>query len=168
MCGAVKAEQGENEDTRESGAVILSPELNIAAMRDIARSAAASGAVVYGKLPVMYTVRCMLRGEGGAADCSGGGFGGYAGAKRGNAACRGNFVDRTGAGFFVLGAKDCTNTVYNSVPVWMADREDVLRQSGISVYDFIFSDESADEVERVIRAYRAGEGAGARSVRRIK
>lgn len=42
LCGAVKAEQGENEDTRESGAVILSPELNIAAMRDIARSAAAS------------------------------------------------------------------------------------------------------------------------------
>ena len=168
LCGAGKAEQGENEDTSESGAVILSPELNIAAMRDIARSAAASGAVVYGKLPVMYTVRCMLRGEGGVADCAGGGFGGYAGAKRGNAACRGNFVDRTGAGFFVLGAKDCTNTVYNSVPVWMADREGVLRQSGISVYDFIFSDESAEEVERVIRAYRAGEGAGARSVRRIK
>ena len=140
------------------GFVTLSPELPAAAMRDISARVGGALAVVYGKLPVMYTVRCMLR------DCGKcrGGPGGVTGELRESEACRAYLADRTGARFFVLGGRDCANTIYNSVPTWTADRP----VAGCGGY-FVFTDESAGEVARVIAAYESGE-APKGAVRRVK
>lgn len=145
------------------GVVTLSPELNPSAMLDISRAVAMTGAVVYGKLPVMYTVRCMIRGK----DCPNHGFGGQCGRIRETSACRAVFTDRTGARFPVIGGRDCANVVYNSVPLWMADRGDVLRRTGVAVEVFVFADEDRAAVDRVIRGYRCGESP-AGGVRRVK
>lgn len=150
------------QSATEGGACVLSPELTAAAMGDISRAAAMTGCVVYGKIPVMYTVRCMLR-QGG---CKGGG-GGQTVELRSTSPCGRYFTDRIGTSFFVRGGVDCANTVYNSVPVWMADRGEVLQKIGAPVHFYIFSDESEREVDRVIGAYAAGDPPS-RDVRRIK
>ena len=105
-------------------------------------------AVVYGKLPVMYTVRCMIRG---CVPCRGG-KGGFTPDLRESEACRAYLSDRTGAKFFVLGTRDCANTIYNSVPTWTADRP----IEGCRAF-FVFSDERAEDVARVIEAFKGGQ-----------
>lgn len=130
----------------EDGVVTLSPELGAAALRHVSRFADGAAAVVYGKLPVMYTVRCMIRGEA----CRGG-PGGMTGTLRDSAPCRAYLTDRTGARFFVLGTRECANEIYNSVPTWTADRP----VEGCREH-FVFSDESADAVVQVIEAYKRG------------
>lgn len=137
------------------GTVTLSPELGAAALRHISRATGGAAAVVYGKLPVMYTVRCMIR----SANCRGG-HGGMTGAVRSGEPCRAYLRDRTGAQFFVLGTRDCANEIYNSVPTWTADRP----LAGCREH-FVFSDESAEQVLAVIEAYR-NESAPRHRVRR--
>jgi hypothetical protein len=44
--------------------------------------------------------------------------------------------------------------VFNSVPVYMADKEDLLRKSGIYDRHFIFTTESKEEVLSVIKAHK--------------
>ena len=44
--------------------------------------------------------------------------------------------------------------VLNSVPIYMADKEDLLRKSGIYDRHFIFTTESKEEVVSVIKAYK--------------
>ena len=136
----------------------VSPELPAAAARDISAAVGGAACVVYGKLPVMYTARCMIRECG---KCKGG-AGGVTGDLRESDACRAYLADRTGARFFVLGGRDCANTVYNSVPTWTADRP-VAGCGG----HFVFSDESADEAAEVIAAYERGD-APKGAVRRVR
>ena len=115
-------------------------------------------AVAYGKLPVMYTVRCMIRE---CVRCRGG-AGGATSVLRSTDPCRAYFTDRTGAGFFALGTGDCANTVYNSVPTWTADRP----IEGCGEF-FVFSDETAKEVSEIIASYENGEAPKGK-VRRVK
>lgn len=139
----------------DKGSVTLSPELGTAALCALSREEDGA-AVVYGKLPVMYTVKCMIRGEA----CRGG-CGGMTGTLRDSAQCRAYLRDRTGAQFFALGTRDCANEIYNSVPTWAADRP----LEGCREH-FVFSDESASQVAGVIEAYRLGRPPRTR-VRRI-
>ena len=131
-----------------SGFITVSPELPAAAMRDISAAVGGAVCVAYGKLPVMYTARCMIRECG---KCRGG-PGGVTGALRESEACRAYLADRTGARFFVVGGRDCANTIYNSVPTWTADRP----VAGCAEC-FIFTDESVDEVSAIIASYERGE-----------
>ena len=140
------------------GTLTASPELPAAAMRSVSREIGGAFAAVYGKLPVMFTVRCMIRGHGGCR----GGAGGVTGALRESAACRAYIADRTGARFFVLGGRDCSNAISNSVPTWTADRP----IDGCASY-FIFTDEDAPSVDAVIAAYERGD-APPGNVRRVK
>ena len=81
-------------------------------------------------------------------------------------------TDRKGARFPVLREGAHRNVVYNSVPTYMADRADSLREYGIRHRHFIFSVEKAEAVDRVIRAYReeaaSADVFGKETVRRIK
>ena len=143
--------------------ITLSPELGSAALRDIARTAhGALSAVAYGKLPLMHTVRCMMHDP---LRCRRG-SGGFSGKIRPGEACREYITDRKSVKFFVVGNRDCTNTVFNSVPVWTADNPSAIRGRGIAEH-FVFTDESADRVRGVIGAYRTGRAPDF-PVRRIK
>ncbi len=120
--------------------VILSPELMLAQMRDI--GCGVKGALVYGRLPLMTFARRL-----------GGG----------TTALR----DRAGAMFPVLpdGARDI---LYNSVPVYMADKAEALDAAGIALSLYNFTTESRSEVSHVIDAYRRGLPPPGSNIRRIR
>lgn len=121
----------------------LSPELKRGQMRDIS-SPVPCGAAVYGRLPLMLTVRCAIS-DGDCKKC------------HKESICASSLTDRHGVRFPVYGMADCTNVIYNSVPVYMADKKEELLKTGISVYHFIFTDESPEECDRIINAYKNGE-----------
>ena len=156
--------------------VTVSPEAPCALCRDIAGE---SSVIVYGRLPLMHTERCIM--SDGGASCPFGGAGGraypYRKKKTGSAAgkscggilCSGALTDRTGSEFPVTGLRDCSNVIYNSVPIYMADRMTELESCRASRFHFIFTDEDRQESASVIERYRSGAAPDdAGSVRRIK
>ena len=59
----------------------------------------------------------------------------------------GTITDRTGARFFVHG-----DILYNSVPIFMADKLKEVEKAGITHGRLIFTTESAEEVRQIIKA----------------
>ncbi len=125
-------------------AVCLSPELSLPQMRDL-QSPVPKGAVVYGRLPLMLTVRCAM--SDGRSDCGHG---------SGCGRCGGTLYDRKGAAFPVTGTDRCENIIWNSVPIYMADRMDSVRGTGITRMHFLFTTEDSGECDRIIWAYETG------------
>ncbi len=132
--------------------VTLSPEATAAQMRDIA-ARAPSAAIVYGRVPLMTTGRCIIHAAAG-----------------GRCACGRDPVwltDRRGARFPMWGLRSCGTVIYNSVPVYMADKEDELQKIGLCARHFIFTDEDGAAVDAVIDAYKRGTPPRG-DIRRIK
>ena len=118
--------------------VLLSPELTLPQMRDIG---GATGACVYGRLPLMITEKCVspeLDAKGGCDSCKQG---------------RATLVDRRGVSFPVLRTFEHRSLIFNSVPLYMADKSELLDRNGIAMQHFIFTTESSREVDDVIEAY---------------
>ena len=134
--------------------ITLAPEMRLAKIRD-ASCPVKAGAVVYGRLPLMLCVRCAI--SDGGKNCG----------RKKEAICRGDVSDRYRIAFPVFGLPDCTNVIYNSVPLYMADRMADVRAAGVSVMHFIFTDETPDEVDRVIRAYKNGTPSDKKNIRRM-
>ncbi len=109
--------------------VVLSPELNLAQARDFK----GYSMVVYGKLPLMTTHKCILKDTVGCDKC-----GGY-------------MTDRQGVKFFARGIYGHRNVIYNSVPIYMADKPSDINDFS---YHFIFSDETKNECYEIIEAYK--------------
>ncbi len=131
--------------------VCVSGELRCAQIRDIASDAEKS-MIVYGRLPLMTMYRCAI--SDGGAKCKLGGSG-FAGG-RCDSYCRSAILDRRGVEFSIISLPDCTNIIYNSVPIYMADKKSDLVKCGCDRWHFVFSTESADEVDRIIEAYEKG------------
>lgn len=129
---------------KESGFenVILSPELSLAQMNSMKGSIA----VVYGKIPVMTTHKCVIKDTAGCEKC------------------KTYLVDRTNASFFVEGIFGHRNVIYNSVPIYMADKMDALKSFS---HHFIFTNENRDECVKIINAYKNGYASDGK-IRRIK
>ena len=116
--------------------VILSPELSVPQMRDIGGR---SYAVVYGRLPLMVTEKCVSRE---ISDCR---------------TCESDRViltDRRGVHFPVLREWQHRSLIVNSVVLYMADRLSLLDSCGVTAHHYIFTDETPDEVRGVIDAYQ--------------
>ncbi len=128
---------------------VLSPELTLPRLRDIGGN---SSTIVYGRLPLMLTEKCIGKELGGCDDCQNG---------------RLYLTDRKGIKFPVLRRPSHRSLVLNSLPVYMADKMSVLRQSKISSHHFIFTDETKKQAENVINAYK-NNIPPAFEVRRIK
>lgn len=128
--------------------VTLSPELTVPQMRDIAAECE-KRVIVYGRLPLMTMFRCAI--SDGGKNCKLGGSG-FAGG-RSESACKSSIKDRRGVEFPILSLPDCTNVIYNSVPLYMADKKNDLMRTGADAWHFIFSDESPEEVDRIIECY---------------
>ena len=142
--------------------VTLSPEVTLGGLRGLAGSGMPGGAVVYGRIPLMLTERCVLHSKtrGNKNDkktilpC--GGLGGRmpgSGVHCGGSAdnpcrCTGVLTDRLGSRFPVL-AKDGVSVICNSQPLWMADRMDTLPP--LTHREFLFTIETAEEIRQVIR-----------------
>lgn len=143
--------------------VCISPEVPTGLLKDINIP---SSVIVYGKIPLMHTQRCML--SDGGKGCPFGGGGGRkerdalkapsekGGIRCDGRLCLGKMKDRTGSAFPVIGQPDCTNVIFNSVPIYMADRKDFLSSLSADRLHFMFADETRDACEKVITAYREG------------
>ncbi|MBQ8331995.1 MAG: U32 family peptidase [Clostridia bacterium] len=128
---------------------ILSPELTLAQLRDIGGR---SGAVVYGRIPLMVTEKCVGRELGDCATCKSG---------------KARLVDRRGISFPILREWEHRSLILNSVPVYMADRQAELARMGILHQHFIFTTETEKQIEQILLAYQNGTPP-ASDVRRIK
>ena len=129
---------------------VLSPELTGAQIRDIRSENKA--VIVYGRLPLMTLYRCAI--SDGGKNCTRGGEGMCRG--EGNSLCKSEIKDRKGISFPIISLPDCTNIIYNSVPVYMADKKDELDRMGITHRHFIFSTETKEECAEIIRRYEKG------------
>ena len=122
--------------------IILSPELTLPQINDLKRNSI----IVYGKIPVMTTHKCVLKDTVGCEKC------------------KGYIQDRQKASFFVEGIFGHRNIIYNSVPIYMADRMEKLKDFS---HHFIFTSESKRECYDIIEAYKNGASTN-KSIKRIK
>ena len=122
--------------------VILSPELTLPQINDLR----GNSVIAYGKIPVMTTHKCVLKDTVGCEKC------------------KGYIQDRQNASFYVEGIFGHRNVIYNSVPIYMADRMDKLKDFS---HHFIFTNEAKKESYEIIEAYKKGIPTN-KSVKRIK
>ena len=127
------------------GACELSFELDLGEARRL-DGGLAKGILAYGYLPLMALRNCPIQ------------------AAKGCRACRGyeNLIDRKGVAFTVdCGAHDGrrreVSDLYNSVPLWLADRPEELR--GFDFITLYFTRETPGVCERVAAAYAGEPGA---------
>ena len=116
--------------------VMISPELTLPQMRDVG---GASVACVYGRIPLMVTEKCVGKEIADCRTCESG---------------RAVLTDRRGARFPVLREFQHRSVIFNSVPVYMADKLDVVERHGLVMQHSIFTVESAAEVDKIITAYQ--------------
>jgi putative protease len=123
--------------------LVISPELSLPQLRDFGGYMV----IAYGKLPMLTTHKCVLKGN---VSCQ---------------ECRGYLTDRQGARLYVKGdSAHHRNIIYNSVPIYMADKLDELSKHSLH---FIFSDETKEECYEIIEAYKKKK-APSGSFKRIK
>ena len=121
----------------------ISPELGLGAASDIC-SRIPAGYTVYGRLPLMILQSCIIKNAVGCKTCTdsrGGGDGFF------------RLRDRTGAEFPVRGSEHRT-IVYNSVPVYMADKQALLPPCAFRVWRFTC--ESGNECDEITDMYESG------------
>jgi putative protease len=119
--------------------VIASAEMSLAQLRDLG---GARGAIVYGRIPLMTLEKCAIKalyGKDACDICS-----------RGQA----KMVDRRGVSFPIIRELPHRNIVLNSLPTCMSDKQDELDRANILDRHFIFTVESADEVDRVVECFK--------------
>jgi putative protease len=117
---------------------ILSPELTMPQSRDIQGG---SRVIVYGRIPLMVTEKCIGKEIGNCEECKSGEL---------------KLTDRRRVDFPVLKEWKHRSLIVNSVPIWMADRQTDLTKFGLTLQHFIFTTESRRQVADTIRAYRKG------------
>ncbi|MGN0691151.1 MAG: DUF3656 domain-containing protein, partial [Oscillospiraceae bacterium] len=95
--------------------------------------------IVYGNIPVMLTRNCPVRQ---AAGCK---------------SCTGRITDRTGRSFPVSCDKKRREyaEVFNCDTLYMADRLNEI--NGADCFDYLFTDESADDIKRIMARCRSGK-----------
>ncbi len=108
--------------------VMISPEEN---PKNLSFAGCAEEYIVYGRIPLMQTENCIIRNTG-AACCDD---------------CEGILTDRTKAEFPIKREYRHRNIIYNSVPIYLADKINELRKSGVGLYTLLFTDEYRDEKE---------------------
>ena len=117
--------------------IILSPEMKLGGVRDIHEN---KSVIVYGKIPVMITEKCVIGECGGCKSCKEG--------------APYYLHDRTGASFAAFGMDGHRSIIYNSVPTYMADVPEQLARIGVYSPHFIFSDEDGEKIREIILAYK--------------
>ncbi len=116
----------------------LSPELNLKELRQIiAHVDGPTEVLAYGRIPLMVMENCVIKS---AHHCTKG-AGNYA------------LLDRMGEQFPLV-CEGCRNVLYNSVPLYMADKMEDLLSLNAAVLRLSFTTEDYDECRHVIAAYR--------------
>lgn len=111
--------------------IIASPELTLPQLRDLSLPP-----IIYGRVPLMTLEKCVIRDLYSCEECK----------KREFFELR----DRKGISFPLSRAFEHRNIMYNSVPVFMADKKDELIKYRIVGAHYIFTDESAQFAEAML------------------
>lgn len=138
----------ETLDNYSFSSLMLSPETEGTFARS---SRCALEYIVYGRTPLMYTRVCILRSQG---RCGG------------EPPCRGALSDRSGARFPFIGAPNHTNTIYNSLPGYRADRASELKKHGVGLLTLLFTNETERDIKHILSLASAGKKADFEYTRR--
>lgn len=132
---AMLAKLGVNE-------ICASPELTLSQIQHL-ESPLPLEVIVYGRLTLMTVRNCLRKSACGKCDCRDEFF----------------FIrDRKNMLFPVMSDKtSCTNAIYNSVPVYMGDRMDEVSRCAAKHHRFIFTTETADEINGIVKMYEKRE-----------
>lgn len=123
--------------------VCLSPELTLQQMQGMNCSLPAE-VLVYGKVALMTVKNCLVKSSLGKCGCKENEF--Y------------YLRDRKNIAFPVECYKgECINVIYNSAPVYMADRLKEVARIGASYYRFDFTDETPGEICQILNQYESGK-----------
>jgi len=119
--------------------VCLSPELNVRQIKAF-DDYTEKEIIVYGRIPLMTVQNCVIRSANGTCRCDDGFY---------------ILKDRKGAEFPLLPDKSrCINTVYNSKPVYMADKLSEIPKDGVTSFKFIFTVETEEEIKKIAYNYK--------------
>ena len=129
---ACNAETKHFLDSLGAECVVASVELTPRQLKDVGGSA-----VVYGRIPLMITEKCFMKDNFGCDKCG-----------------KASLVDRKGMKFPMMREYEHRNIIFNSVSTYMGDKMNELPRDVTS--HFIFSTESARDIERVIDAFKKG------------
>lgn len=114
--------------------VILSPELSEKATAGIG-----GRAIVYGRIPLMLTERCFIGENFGCSRCQ-----------------DASITDRRGTAFPMIREWKHRNLILNSHPTYIADIIGKYRARASFSEHYLFSVESAADIERIVRSYEVG------------
>lgn len=119
--------------------ITISPELNFHEIREaVENSNAYAEAIAYGRIPLMICRNCPLKAAG---------------------ECQKNtkpvyIKDRKNQEFPILCGDGCTSQILNSKPVFIADRIDEIKKSGINCLKLMFTVENSQECDTIINIYQ--------------
>lgn len=116
----------------------ISPELNLRQIKAL-DSAVYKEVIVYGRIALMTVQNCVVKSVTGKCGCKDDAY----------------FLrDRKGVAFpLYTDKKRCINTIYNSLPVYMADKIDDIADC-MNAFKFVFTTESPDDIARVYSDYK--------------
>ena len=128
--------------TLELTSATVSFEATMPQIRDMSK-AVKTELIAYGRLPLMVTEQCLIRGRTGECACKTLG-------NRHNT----KLVDKTGAEFPVIkDGKSCRSVLLNGKKLSWLDRQDDLNKLGIWAMRLYFTTESSREVDRILGEY---------------
>ena len=116
----------------------LSFEMTLPQIRDTSKPVACE-ILAYGRLPLMVTENCLIRGRSGECSC-------HLGITR--------LKDKTGADFPVIKDGDsCRSVLLNGKKLYWLDRQEDLRKLGLWATRLYFTTENPNEVDGVLSSY---------------
>ena len=117
----------------------LSFEMTLSQIRDVSKAVPCE-LLVYGRMPLMVTENCLIRGKTGQCSCH------LSGTK---------LTDKTGADFPVIrDGNSCRSVVLNGKKLSWLDRQKDLNRLGLWAIRLYFTTENPREVDQVLHSYR--------------
>jgi len=119
----------------------LSIEMTLPQIRDVSKASECE-LIVYGRLPLMVTENCLIKGRTGSCTC-------HLGAVK--------LKDKTGAEFPVMkDGNSCRSVLLNGKKLYWLDRQNDLSRLGIWANRLCFTTENPREVDQVLTSYLNG------------
>ncbi len=116
----------------------LSFEMTLPQIRDVSKAVPCE-LLVYGRLPLMLTENCLIRGRTGQCTCHNG---------------PAKLTDKTGAEFPIIKDGDsCRSVLLNGKKLYWLDRQDDLARLGLWATRLYFTTENPREVDRILSQY---------------
>ncbi len=123
----------------EMKSATLSFEMTLPQIRDISKAVPCE-ILAYGRLPLMITENCLIRGRTGSCTCNLG---------------TGKLTDKTGAEFPIIKDGDkCRSILLNGKKLNWLDRQEDLGKLGLWAIRLYFTTENAKEVDHILSSYR--------------